>query len=276
MPEYLAPGVYVEEVSFRSKTIEGVPTSTTGFAGMTRYGPVQFSGGPTTTTPRLITSFTEFERVYGGLESLRIPTRADERICFVAHAARAFFENGGKRLYISRVISKDTSPGLAQLPFVVSDIVATWKARWPGEYGNVLVETRIVRGGNVAVNDNGLGVQARSAKPGAVIEVLPDGTNIPKANAPLNITQLRVVQVDPDTGQQTFLDSTGATPALADTDTVLICEMRVVVTVNSERIDVYNGLSGDPAQKRYIGKILQASDPEDENAVVYLDSLLSR
>ena len=36
MPEYLAPGVYVEEVSFRSKSIEGVPTSTTGFAGMTR------------------------------------------------------------------------------------------------------------------------------------------------------------------------------------------------------------------------------------------------
>ena len=58
MPEYLAPGVYVEEVSFRSKSIEGVPTSTTGFAGMTRYGPVQYSGGPRTTEPRLITSFT--------------------------------------------------------------------------------------------------------------------------------------------------------------------------------------------------------------------------
>ena len=27
MPEYLAPGVYLEEVSYRSKTIEGVPTS---------------------------------------------------------------------------------------------------------------------------------------------------------------------------------------------------------------------------------------------------------
>ena len=44
MPEYLAPGVYVEEVSFRSKSIEGVPTSTTGFAGMTRYGPVHYPG----------------------------------------------------------------------------------------------------------------------------------------------------------------------------------------------------------------------------------------
>ena len=32
MPEYLAPGVYVEEVSYRAKSIEGVATSTTGFA----------------------------------------------------------------------------------------------------------------------------------------------------------------------------------------------------------------------------------------------------
>ena len=72
MPEYLAPGVYVEEVSFRSKSIEGVPTSTTGFAGLTRYGPVQYGGGPSTTEPRLITSYTEFERVYGGLAQLFI------------------------------------------------------------------------------------------------------------------------------------------------------------------------------------------------------------
>src|SRR6186997_2158759 len=98
MPEYLAPGVYVEEVSFRSKTIEGVPTSTTGFAGLTRFGPTWFSGGPTTTEPRLITSFTEFERVYGGLEPLGVPTDADERVGYLAHAARAFFLNGGKRL----------------------------------------------------------------------------------------------------------------------------------------------------------------------------------
>ena len=29
MAEYLAPGVYVEETSFRARTIEGVSTSTT-------------------------------------------------------------------------------------------------------------------------------------------------------------------------------------------------------------------------------------------------------
>jgi len=40
MPEYLAPGVYVEETSFRAKSIEGVGTSTTAFVGPTRRGPV--------------------------------------------------------------------------------------------------------------------------------------------------------------------------------------------------------------------------------------------
>jgi len=36
MPEYLQPGVYVEEVDFRSKSIEGVSTSTRGFVGSIR------------------------------------------------------------------------------------------------------------------------------------------------------------------------------------------------------------------------------------------------
>src|SRR2546421_9963484 len=98
MPEYLAPGVYVEEVSFRSKSIEGVSTSTTGFAGMTRYGPVQYAGGPRTSEPRLITSFTEFERVYGGLDPLTGGAAAGgERPCSRAHPPRAFFPHPGQR-----------------------------------------------------------------------------------------------------------------------------------------------------------------------------------
>src|SRR2546423_13774952 len=93
MPEYLAPGVYVEEVSFRSKSIEGVSTSTTGFAGMTRYGPVQYAGGPRTSEPRLITSFTEFERVYGGGGSPRPGgPGGGERLSYAAHPPRPPFK----------------------------------------------------------------------------------------------------------------------------------------------------------------------------------------
>ena len=41
MPEYLAPGVFVEETSYRSKSIQGVGTSVAGFVGPTRKGPLR-------------------------------------------------------------------------------------------------------------------------------------------------------------------------------------------------------------------------------------------
>ena len=153
MPEYLAPGVYVEEVSFRSKSIEGVPTSTTGFAGMTRYGPVHYPGGPSSTEPRLTTSYVDFERMYGGLETLHMPTDGDERLPYTSHAARVFFMNGGRRLYISRVFTPRGPDGaedwgVAARAIPVSGTTATWRARWPGRYGNVWLETRVVRSNN--------------------------------------------------------------------------------------------------------------------------------
>src|SRR5918994_4404236 len=98
MPEYLTPGVYVEETSFRSRSIEGVPTSTFGMTGRTQYGPVPYiaNGATMLPGPVLVTSFTEYERAFGGL------TIGDEK-CWLAFAARAFFGNGGRRLYVSRV-----------------------------------------------------------------------------------------------------------------------------------------------------------------------------
>jgi hypothetical protein len=96
MPEYLAPGVYVEETSFRSKSIEGVGTSTAGFAGPTRFGPI--SGHP-----ELITSFGDFQRIYGGLEELDFGAGPVPN--YLAHGVRAFFEEGGKRCYITRVFN---------------------------------------------------------------------------------------------------------------------------------------------------------------------------
>ena len=68
MPEYLAPGVFVEEVSYRAKSIEGVSTTTTGFIGPTRYG-------PTDVEPDIITSLVEYERVYGDRLQLEFKDR---------------------------------------------------------------------------------------------------------------------------------------------------------------------------------------------------------
>ncbi len=273
MPEYLAPGVYIEEVSFRSKSIEGVATSTTGFAGMTRWGPVQYPGGPKTTEPRLITSFTEFERVYGGLDSLWL-SGGSEHIGYTAHAARAFFDNGGQRLYVSRVYAPvetppDTvDPGAASRIIMVGANEAVWRARWPGAAGNVLVTAEVVRGKNLAYSDDGV-IQARRVKAGAVVEIIPSGSASPTGNDPLQLANLAVVEVDAE-GTQTFQGDGGAvTPAAGDV--IQLVELRVVVSVDNERTDVSEELGAHPDQKRYIGKILQRDDPENEDSMVWLD-----
>ncbi|HEV7684655.1 MAG TPA: phage tail sheath subtilisin-like domain-containing protein [Pyrinomonadaceae bacterium] len=284
MPEYLAPGVYVEEVSFRSKSIEGVPTSTTGFAGMTRYGPVQHPNGPKTTEPRLITSFTEFERVYGGLQALEVgPTGADEQICFLAHAARAFFDNGGKRLYVSRVFVP-RGPTVADQGVASATVAipgppaasAIWNARWPGLSGNVLVDTKVVRSGNIAFRFEApdpratWGPQAKRAKAGAVVEIFAAATPLPlpAGNDPVALADLAVVEVAPD-GRQTFVGSAGNV-VVNDGDFIRLIEMQVVVVPEGDSPMVYDELAADPRQKRYLGKILQLHDPEDENAQVWM------
>jgi len=288
MPEYLAPGVYVEEVSFRSKTIEGVPTSTTGFSGLTRYGPVCFTGGPRNCEPRLITSFTEYESVYGGLEPV-VPGGVERRN-FMAHAARAFFANGGKRLYVSRVFVKrpDPSGGPAltdaerwgyaeQSVAVAGSSPAVWRARWPGRFGAVHVKVTPVRTRNVAFvpSDTTWGAQARLAGQGTLVEIIsPPPADPGRDDAPLDVTKLHVTRVLPG-GQQQFVDSTGTTIAVlpispATIPLMRIVELRVTVTVNDERIDEYDRLSTSPDQVRDIAKVLQKDDPQDENAVVYL------
>ncbi len=100
MPEYLAPGVYVEETSFRSNSIEGVSTSTTGFAGPTRRGPVG-------QTPELLTSYADFEQIYGGFDDLSLGGTTSPN--YIAHAVRAYFEEGGSRLYVARAFANVTT-----------------------------------------------------------------------------------------------------------------------------------------------------------------------
>jgi phage tail sheath protein FI len=143
MPEYLAPGVYVEEVSFRSKSIEGVGTTTTGFVGPTRYGPVKLE-------PDIVTSLAEFERVYGDRQQFSFDGMGGEKMPnFMWHAARAFFEEGGKRLYVSRIFrsASDTDDGFAKAFFPAQpksgpDKNKSWlkiSARFPGELGEMRV-----------------------------------------------------------------------------------------------------------------------------------------
>ena len=143
MPEYLAPGVYVEETSFRSKSIEGVSTTTTGFIGPTRYGPVNLE-------PEIITSLGEFERAYG--DGNRIAYGETKMDNYVYHAARAFYTEGGKRLYVSRVFRPldAAETGKSKDGYASSTIGGVeFRARYPGSYGNFTLRLTMRAGRNI-------------------------------------------------------------------------------------------------------------------------------
>jgi phage tail sheath protein FI len=138
MPEYLAPGVYVEETSFRTKSIEGVATTTTGFVGPTRYGPL-FD------PPDVLTSLAEFERVYGDGQPLEFGDigQVDN---YMWHGVRAFFTEGGGRLYVRRIFSGDVAAGTATGQLAGGIPVA---ARHPGAAGEMQVSLALRVGQNV-------------------------------------------------------------------------------------------------------------------------------
>jgi len=149
MPEYLAPAVYVEETSFRPKPLEGASTSTTAFVGRTRRGPVASQSNLLSAaeldliTPELITSVGDFERLYGSTSPIASAPN------YLAHAVRGFFANGGRRLYVARVMELTGGTDEARAVQVSSTGTATWltgsastspsarfEARFPGSAGN--------------------------------------------------------------------------------------------------------------------------------------------
>src|SRR5689334_19130429 len=99
MPEYLAPGVYVEEIDTGNKPIEGVSTSTAGMLGMTERGPVN--------VPILITSFGEYRRWFGERLPRQDFSNDNGPHCFLPHAVEGFFQNEGKRVYVTRILDED-------------------------------------------------------------------------------------------------------------------------------------------------------------------------
>jgi uncharacterized protein len=116
MPEYLYPGVYVEEVDTGNKPIEGVSTSTVGFLGIAERGPI---------IATFITSYTEFQRSFGSYY-----TDANGNQAYLAYAVEGFFLNGGLRCWIARVTSSTAAAA------VVTSGSMTITAAGPGLSGN--------------------------------------------------------------------------------------------------------------------------------------------
>jgi phage tail sheath protein FI len=118
MPEYLAPGVYVEEISTGPRPIEGVSTSTSGFVGETERGPTQ---------PTLVTSWADYQRTFGQYID-RPPFNRPSG--YLPYAVRGFFDNGGQRVFIARVVGPGATSATADLGNCVVEAIGE------GAWGN--------------------------------------------------------------------------------------------------------------------------------------------
>ena len=99
MPEYLSPGVYVEEVDRGPKPIEGVGTAMAAFVGFTEKAEIVRDNGDgpyvedLLNKPQLVTNWTQFVDKFGGfVPGLKLP-----------HAVYGYFSNGGTRCYVCSV-----------------------------------------------------------------------------------------------------------------------------------------------------------------------------
>jgi uncharacterized protein len=113
------PGVYVEEIPSGVRTITGVATSITAFAGWAPKGPTDQAG--------LVLSWADFVRQYGGLNGNS----------YLGYAVSQFFLNGGQQAYIIRLVTTgDTTPTNNALVASLTMAPLTIKAQNQGIWGN--------------------------------------------------------------------------------------------------------------------------------------------
>ena len=86
MPNYLTPGIYVEEISGGAKPLESGATNVVGFLGVAEKGPVN--------EPTLVTNWTAYTKIFGGLHTQG----------WLGHAVYMFFQNGGTKAYINNLM----------------------------------------------------------------------------------------------------------------------------------------------------------------------------
>ena len=122
MPNYLTPGVYVEEIPAQSKPIEGVGTSIAAFVGLAPGGPIN--------TPMRISNWTQFAKIYGD------PANPDNgpfmEGAYLAHAVYGYFRTAAASAGSSAWASADGgAEPQAALPAATDTSVEAFRAAAP-------------------------------------------------------------------------------------------------------------------------------------------------
>ena len=97
MPEYLSPGVYMEEVDKGPKPIEGVGTAMPVFIGFTERAEEPASGDRDArkfaNKPELVTSWKQYNDKFGSYVAG----------AYLPQSVEGYFINGGSRCYVLSV-----------------------------------------------------------------------------------------------------------------------------------------------------------------------------
>ena len=176
MPEYFHPGVYIEEIERGPRPIEGVPTSTAAFLGEAERGSLK---------PRMVTSYKDFKRWFGGTFG---------RDKFLPYTASGFFENGGKRAFICRLVGKEAKP--AQEEF--GDFFV--RSAGPGLWGNS-VFVMISDGKTKGLDDKSVGFRLSVAYwsgPAPAFNPFEDSKSTPRPNYTEDFDDLVTDESSPD------------------------------------------------------------------------------
>jgi len=133
--------VYIEEIPSGVRTITGVATSITAFLGKALRGP--------TDAPVTITSFGDYERIFGGLH----------RNITLSYAVRDFFLNGGSQAVIVRLY-RPTAGKAAKATYEVPNLAleAASEGAW-GMQVRVRVDKKSITDANLVAVAARLGVQ---------------------------------------------------------------------------------------------------------------------
>lgn len=118
MPNYLSPGVYVEEVSSGVKPIAGVGTAVGAFIGIAERGVIGKAV--------LVTNWSQYVNEFGGF----LPN------AYLAYAVYNFFAEGGTSCYVVRAASPDAKNAVAVVKDTSGENLLEISARSEGDWGN--------------------------------------------------------------------------------------------------------------------------------------------
>jgi phage tail sheath protein FI len=200
---YSYPGVYIQELPSPVHTIAGVATSIVAFVGYTARG--------IDDRAQAIFSFSDFERLYGGLAS-------DSEL---SYAVAQFFQNGGTQAYVVRVKSHGATA--SSVTFNGLTFTALSTGAWTN--GQLLIDVDL-QNIDLSVDDEAFNL---------TVTDLADQTSESFPNVTLNASAMNYVSTvinDPDNGSR--LVKVEGEPTAPVTQTGIVGSLITNSAVNKE------------------------------------------